>query len=98
MTNKTEKEEIEILDFEEIYKNESGGIFMPIDIICDKRLDWFEKTLLSIYRCYGEGITCNEVLHMLGGKPSRSTYQRAKRRLRELGMIGNCYTTETSGL
>lgn len=71
---------------------------MTIDIICDKRLDWFEKTLLSIYRSYGEGITCNEVLRMLGGKPSRSTYHRAKRRLRELGMIGNDHTTKTSEL
>lgn len=71
---------------------------MTLDIICDKRLDWFEKTLLTIYRSYGEGITCNEVLRMLGGKPSRSTYQRAKRHLRELGMIGNDDTTKTSEL
>lgn len=75
---------------------EDGGIYIPEDIICDNRLDWLEKFMLAIYREYGTDITGNEVLDALNRCCSRSTYHRAKRRLRELGMIGNDDTTETS--
>lgn len=65
------------------------------DIICDERLDWFEKTLLSMYRSYTE-FGKDGCFHMtfeslnetqFGGKLERSKYQRAKRTLKELGLI-----------
>lgn len=65
------------------------------DIICDERLDWFEKTLLSMYRSYTE-FGKDGCFHMtfeqlnenqFGGKVERNKYQRAKRKLKELGLI-----------
>ncbi len=83
--------------FEEIYKNESG-IFMPIDIIVDKRLNWTEKGLLSFYRhwtnsethgcCKTDACVIDE-LHL-----DRRTFYRMKKHLRELGMI-ECDGTTT---
>lgn len=64
-----------------------GGMYIPEDVLKDNRLDWFEKFMLAIYRTYGTDITCNEMLDALNRCCSRSTYQRAKRHLRELELI-----------
>lgn len=78
-----------------IKKQDEGGIYMYPDIICDERLDWFEKTLLSLYRTYTE-LGKDKCFHMtfeqmnnthFGGKIEISKYHRAKRKLKELGLI-----------
>ena len=91
MEKKIEKEEIEILDCEEITKNEVGGIFIPIDIIIDERLNLKEAVLLSFYRkwtnselhccCINDKCIMDE-LHI-----SQKTFYRMKKHLRELDLI-----------
>lgn len=76
-------------------KKDEGGIYIFPDLIVDERLNWFEKTLLSLYRSFTE-YGKDHCLHMeferlnnehFGGTLNKSKYHRAKRHLKELGLI-----------
>ncbi len=76
-------------------KQDEGGTYLFPDIMRDERLDWFEKTLLSIYRSYteyGKDKCCHMTFEQLnerhfGGTVDKNKYHRAKRRLKELNLI-----------
>lgn len=70
------------------------GVFIPIKILQDNRLDFFEKTLYSMYLAFTEHgkdkcchLTYEQINQMFGGEISESKYHRAKRKLKQLGLI-----------
>lgn len=76
-------------------KEDEGGIYLYPDIIADERLNWFDKALLSLYRSYTK-YGQDKCLHMqfeklnqkhFEGKLNKTNYHRAKRKLKELGLI-----------
>ena len=75
-------------------KKDEGGIYIFPDLIADERLNWLEKALLSTYRLYteyGDG-SCHMEFEKLneknfGGTLNKSNYHRAKRHLKERGLI-----------
>jgi len=76
-------------------KNKNNtGVFIPIEVLQDNRLDFFEKTLYSMYKAFTEHgkdkcchLTYSQINEMFGGEISDSRYHRAKRKLVELGLI-----------
>lgn len=73
---------------------EKEGIFLWDEILLDERLTLEEAVLLSLYKSYtiyGKDRCCHltgeQVLEKLGNKMSRSAYQRAKKHLKEIGLI-----------
>ena len=75
-------------------KEDEGGIYVFPDIVRDKRLNWGEKVLLSLYRLYteyGDGSCHMEFEKMneknFGGVLDKSFYHRAKRHFKTLGLI-----------
>ena len=81
------------------------GIWIPIEILQDNRLDLTEKVILAIYRYYTvEGdthccfLTNDKIAEMIG--ESKRTIQRVKKNLKELNLIdtdGGIRTWYTGG-
>lgn len=74
--------------------NEKEGVFMWDEILLDDRLSLEDAVLLSLYKSYtiyGKDKCCHmtgeQILEKLGNKMTRTAYQRAKRHLKELGLI-----------
>lgn len=68
------------------------GIWIPIEILEDNRLDLTEKVILAIYKYYtieGDGHCCfltnDKIAEMIG--VSKRTIQRTKQKLKELNLI-----------
>jgi hypothetical protein len=81
--------------FKEMEKDkEKEGVFLWDEILLDDRLSLEDVVLLSLYKSYtiyGKDKCCHmtgeQVLEKLGNKMTRTSYQRAKRHLKELGLI-----------
>ena len=79
----------------DIEKNkEKEGVFLWDEMLLDDRLSLEDVVLLSLYKSYtiyGKDKCCHmtgeQVLEKLGNKMTRTAYQRAKRHLKELGLI-----------
>lgn len=81
------------------------GIFIPIEILSDERLDLTEKVILAIYKYYtveGDAHCCfltkEQIVELIGTSPK--TVQRVKNRLKELNLIdtdGGIRTWYTGG-
>lgn len=74
--------------------NEKEGVFLWDEILLDDRLSLEDVVLLSLYKSYtiyGKDKCCHmtgeQILEKLGNKMTRTAYQRAKRHLKELGLI-----------
>ena len=73
---------------------EKEGVFLWDEMLLDDRLTLEDVVLLSLYKSYsiyGKDKCCHmtgeQILEKLGNKMTRTAYQRAKRHLKELGLI-----------
>ena len=73
---------------------EKEGVFLWDEMLLDDRLSLEDVVLLSLYKSYtvyGKDKCCHmtgeQILEKLGNKMTRTAYQRAKRHLKELGLI-----------